>query len=73
MNKKEKLMQYSKKISETKAANTFSRYSLELKLTNEALKEAQELNNIEEFEYLSEHKQKIVKKLKELGFIIKEK
>lgn len=69
---KRKLTEYVKKIEHSDFCNSYTRYSLEAKLLDDAIKEAQDVSDENSLEQLLTRKAEINKKLKEMGFEIKD-
>jgi len=67
---KKKLLEYTKKMDKSDFCHSYTRYSIELKLLDDAIKEACELdkNSVAELE---KRKANVLKSLEEMGFVIK--
>ena len=67
-----KLTEYNKKMENSDFFNSYSRYSVELKLLKDAIIEAESLNDKESAVALKKRKAQVEEHLKNMGFIIKE-
>ena len=64
--------QYVTKMNKSDFSNSISRYEVELNLLNDLETLAKNQNNQKELEFVIKNKENVIKKLKDLGIVVKQ-